>query len=425
MFNKLKQFIATLLTLVMFFVPTASVFAQSINKISVAEKVYNLETDEINIDEDIYLNDEENSKEDTIYELNIEDLKEQLKEELPYAEVIEQEDSEFGQIYYIDKNYHKKRKKRSLWDFADIAMAGMSWYDVIKDPSLKNIGWAILDTAAIAPLLPSTAYIRKGGKYTLKLSELKKFAKTKKGKKALKKALRIKEGVCFVKGTKILTNNGYKNIEDIQINDLVYSKDIATGKEGLKTVKNIFVNTTDTLVHVFTENTEIETTKEHPFFVKNIGWKNAKDLKGEDVIVSYNDKEIVVKDVQIENLSDPVLVYNFEVDEYHTYFVSDDNLLVHNSCSLPASRSMSSKVIKQLNKMGNGLTKKFQKALDKGLAPRRYGTDGIIELSSDEILYKKGFTYTYKLKVAKAGNHLRIYGRLDDRGKLIFDLIQN
>ncbi|SHH39418.1 hypothetical protein [Tepidibacter thalassicus] len=51
MFNKLKQFIATLLTLVMFFVPTASVFAQSINEISVTEKVYNLETDEIDIDE--------------------------------------------------------------------------------------------------------------------------------------------------------------------------------------------------------------------------------------------------------------------------------------------------------------------------------------------------------------------------------------
>ncbi|SHK11001.1 hypothetical protein [Tepidibacter formicigenes] len=44
MFNKLKQFIATLLTLVMFFVPTASVFAQSIDEVSVAEAVYNLET---------------------------------------------------------------------------------------------------------------------------------------------------------------------------------------------------------------------------------------------------------------------------------------------------------------------------------------------------------------------------------------------
>ncbi|MCY6355399.1 hypothetical protein [Clostridium sp. ZS2-4] len=43
--------------------------------------------------------------------ISTEDLKEQLKEDYPYLEVLYQEDSEFGQVYYIDKDYHKKRKK--------------------------------------------------------------------------------------------------------------------------------------------------------------------------------------------------------------------------------------------------------------------------------------------------------------------------
>jgi hypothetical protein len=70
-----------------------------------------------------------------------------------------------------------------------------------------------------------------------------------------------------------------------------------------------------------------------------------------------------------------------------------------------------------------GLDKKFQNALDKGLAPRREGTSGIIELTKDEIVTKGGYEYTYKIKVPKAGGHTRVYGRVGENGELIFDYI--
>ncbi|MBW6411929.1 hypothetical protein [Clostridium weizhouense] len=70
-----------------------------------------------------------------------------------------------------------------------------------------------------------------------------------------------------------------------------------------------------------------------------------------------------------------------------------------------------------------GLDKKFQNAMEKGLAPRRQGTSGIIELSKDEIITKGGIEYTYKLKVPTAGGHTRVYGYVNDAGELVFDLL--
>lgn len=34
----------------------------------------------------------------------------------------------------------------------------------------------------------------------------------------------------------------------------------------------------------------------------------------------------------IESLNEPVKVYNFTVDEFHTYFLGENSMLVHNSC---------------------------------------------------------------------------------------------
>ena len=107
-----------------------------------------------------------------------------------YADIIWDEDSEIGEVCYVYKENNEKQS-RTLWDFLDIGMPGLSWYDVLKEPSFKNIGWAILDTAAIAPLIPSSAYIRKCGKLTVSTSSLKKLASSTKGKNAIKKSLKV------------------------------------------------------------------------------------------------------------------------------------------------------------------------------------------------------------------------------------------
>ena len=45
-----------------------------------------------------------------------------------------------------------------------------------------------------------------------------------------------------------------------------------------------------------------------------------------------NGERIVVEQVQHELLESPVTVYNFEVEGFHTYYVGDTEVLVHNTC---------------------------------------------------------------------------------------------
>ena len=50
-----------------------------------------------------------------------------------------------------------------------------------------------------------------------------------------------------------------------------------------------------------------------------------------------------------EHLSEPVTVYNFAVEDYHTYFVGENDVLVHNMCA--TSNHSESIPLNQVNKM--------------------------------------------------------------------------
>lgn len=54
-----------------------------------------------------------------------------------------------------------------------------------------------------------------------------------------------------------------------------------------------------------------------------------------DVLVLVNGEYVVVEKVQHEILEAPVTVYNFQVEDFHTYFVTESAVLVHNACVNP------------------------------------------------------------------------------------------
>ena len=83
------------------------------------------------------------------------------------------------------------------------------------------------------------------------------------------------ETSCFVAGTKVLTREGFKNIEDIQPGDYVYSTNDETGESDYKEVLEVFVKETEVITHVFyevqeedgeTRKEEIETILNHCFW---------------------------------------------------------------------------------------------------------------------------------------------------------------
>ena len=71
---------------------------------------------------------------------------------------------------------------------------------------------------------------------------------------------------------------------------------------------------------------------EHPFYAPTKGWTEAVHLRAGDKLLNHNGEMVVVEQVQHEILEAPVTVYNFEVADYHTYFVGTNGVLVHNSC---------------------------------------------------------------------------------------------
>lgn len=47
----------------------------------------------------------------------------------------------------------------------------------------------------------------------------------------------------------------------------------------------------------------------------------------------YNDKEkAILVSKQLEILDDETTTYNFEVEDYHSYYVGENGILVHNRC---------------------------------------------------------------------------------------------
>ena len=138
--------------------------------------------------------------------------------------------------------------------------------------------------------------------------------------------------VCFTEDTLIKTDDGYKEIKDIEVGDLVYSEDPLTGEKGLKKVTNVFVNETSVIVRVFVEDEEIETTPTHPFWVIGKGWVAAGDMEVGDKVYLYSGEGREIKELKFEHLDSPIKVYNFEVEDWHTYFVSEQDVFVHNSC---------------------------------------------------------------------------------------------
>lgn len=86
------------------------------------------------------------------------------------------------------------------------------------------------------------------------------------------------------------------------------------------------------MIYVRVDGEEIIATPEHPFYSLVKGWTSACKLRAGDILVLYNGKNVTVEKVQHYILQAPIKVYNFEVADFHTYYVGKSSVLVHNTC---------------------------------------------------------------------------------------------
>lgn len=134
---------------------------------------------------------------------------------------------------------------------------------------------------------------------------------------------------CFVAGTQVLTENGMKNIEDIQLGDKVWAINMDKNIRELKTVTDVFQGVTNEIYKITIENEEITATPKHKFYVMDKGWVRAAELEEGDKLIAKN-TEMIINRVEHQFVDTPITVYNLTVDELHTYLITKYELLVHN-----------------------------------------------------------------------------------------------
>ncbi|MEM9103843.1 MAG: polymorphic toxin-type HINT domain-containing protein, partial [Pseudomonadota bacterium] len=167
---------------------------------------------------------------------------------------------------------------------------------------------------------------------------------------------------CFVAGTEVLTESGYKNIEDVALGEKLWAKDVETGEQDWKPVTHIFVEPdrgiyTINLIGNERFEQKIQATDDHPFYVIGKGWKTTIELVVGDNIETDGHGPMVVTSVIDEKRQD--LTYNFTVADFHTYYVTQRNVLVHN-CGDSVTKSANPKVKEVLDSIdANGFKVKI------------------------------------------------------------------
>ena len=207
---------------------------------------------------------------------------------------------------------------------------------------------------------------------------------------------------CFTEGTQIVVGMKYDDngvfvqyitakIEDIQVGDLVYSYDTATGEVSQKSVTDTFSNTSNhinllTIIDDLGNEQVIETTDGHPFWVvtdepdlsraarsiidengvalyhenldgnANGYWVHAKDLRVGDVFLGANGELSTLTNTVRVDQECGIGIFNFTVEGNHNYFIlakeyeyGQSCVLVHNTSPVTIEDA-AAEISKKINK---------------------------------------------------------------------------
>jgi hypothetical protein len=142
---------------------------------------------------------------------------------------------------------------------------------------------------------------------------------------------------CFAAGTPIWTQAGPRPIEHIAVGDMVLSQDTATGELAFRPVMETTIRPPSKMVRIDAGGSPVDATLGHRFWINGKGWEMAKFLAPDAPLQSAAGSATVnaVEPLPPEQEAE---AYNLVVHDFHTYFVGDAKLLVHdNSCPKPTA----------------------------------------------------------------------------------------
>ena len=142
---------------------------------------------------------------------------------------------------------------------------------------------------------------------------------------------------CFVAGTKVKTENGFKNIEDIKIGDKVYSFNLDNNEIELKEVLELIHSSAKDTYKMTIGGKTVEMTSKHQVYIVDKGWTRAYNIKIGDMMLSANGDKVKITNIEHIKYDEPIDTYNLTVEDNSNYFVTDIQVLVHNA--LPSKTS--------------------------------------------------------------------------------------
>jgi hypothetical protein len=132
---------------------------------------------------------------------------------------------------------------------------------------------------------------------------------------------------CFSVGTPVWTASGKLPIEKIKAGDRVLSQDLGSGELAIKPVERTTLRNATEMIEVDTGSHSILSTQGHPFWVNGRGWHMAKSLAAGQQLHSVSGA-VAVDDVRPAKTQE---AYNLVVSDWHSYFVGDARVLVHDN----------------------------------------------------------------------------------------------
>ncbi|MCC3865688.1 Hint domain-containing protein [Terrisporobacter petrolearius] len=237
---------------------------------------------------------------------------------------------------YDGYQYAKKKNLRG-WKKAGAIVGGAVLGTIDPFKKLK-VGKVVKRVAKIAKKRKSTKAIAKRVYRAVRKSKVVTKRSYRKASRKATKTYRtvrckITKKGCFTAGTLISTEDGLVPIEDIEEGDLVWAQNPETGEVDLKKVAQTFEKETDTILYIKVAGEVIEATEQHVFYIDGVGWIPASMIEEGDVVVLQSGDKSAVEKIDKVVHNELIRVYNFEVEDFHTYFVSDASVLVHNDYS--------------------------------------------------------------------------------------------
>ena len=135
---------------------------------------------------------------------------------------------------------------------------------------------------------------------------------------------------CFVAGTKVKTEDGFKNIEDIKENELIYTYNLDTNMLELKPVKKAIISMTIETYLLQINDKIFEVTPRHELYIIDKGWVRASNVKVGDNMLDSSSNKQTITGITYKKYDEPIKTYNLSVDGNSNYFVTDIQVLVHN-----------------------------------------------------------------------------------------------